>query len=239
MSLSPPGSASYRSPLPSMTSASSPETTITRSPSPYSQHTPDYTYVEGQASSKLARARHFLDVWHSLPRGDADSRPQHPYTDLIKLCILKRSDAKLTLNQLYHDLESKFAFFAAPKNGKGWKVSPALCFAILRNANSQYRTHCATTFRLSPTLSSWTESMVSRAKATTGRTSRISRSLRPWRRAPSCSIRPAGHHSFLPRTTPRPACYGKTGREEHMLARWCHHQTLCSTTVLPPARILL
>lgn len=183
MSLSPPGSASYRSSLHSMTTTSSPETAVTRSPSPYSQHaartSPDYTYLEGRASSNLTRARHFMAVWQSLPSGDADSRPQHPYTDLIKLCILKRCDTKLTLNQLYYDLEEKFAFFASPKNGKGWKVSNAPMGTTRALLTHFRRTPCGTTSRHSLTSSSWTGNMVSPAKVTFGHMSHISKSRRP------------------------------------------------------------
>lgn len=78
---------------------------------------------EGRSQSKWFRAQHFQKVWENLDSGKPDSRPPHPYTELIKLCILKRREGKLTLNQLYHDLEEKFPFFATSSKGKGWKVS--------------------------------------------------------------------------------------------------------------------
>lgn len=73
--------------------------------------------------SRWMRSQHFQNVWDSLDPGTVDTRPPHPYTELIKLCILKRREGKLTLNQLYRDLEDKFAFFASSAKGKGWKVS--------------------------------------------------------------------------------------------------------------------
>nr|CDI52395.1 cre-fkh-6 protein [Melanopsichium pennsylvanicum 4] len=73
--------------------------------------------------SRLFRSQHFRKVWEELDAGNPNVRPQHPYTELIKLCILKRPEGKLTLNQLYRDLEDKFPFFDASANGKGWKVS--------------------------------------------------------------------------------------------------------------------
>ncbi|GAK63355.1 uncharacterized protein PAN0_003d1559 [Moesziomyces antarcticus] len=71
--------------------------------------------------SRWMRSQHFQNVWDSLDPGTVDTRPPHPYTELIKLCILKRREGKLTLNQLYRDLEDKFAFFASSAKGKGWK----------------------------------------------------------------------------------------------------------------------
>ncbi|SJX61604.1 related to HCM1-Forkhead transcription factor [Sporisorium reilianum f. sp. reilianum] len=71
--------------------------------------------------SRSFRSQHYQAVWDSLDPGTSDVRPNHPYTELIKLCILKRREGKLTLNELYRDLEAKFAFFATCANGKGWK----------------------------------------------------------------------------------------------------------------------
>ncbi|SPO24706.1 related to HCM1 - Forkhead transcription factor [Ustilago trichophora] len=76
---------------------------------------------ESRSMSRWFRSQHFQNVWQSLDPGNSETRPPHPYTELIKLCILKQREGKLTLNQLYHDLEEKFPFFAASAKGKGWK----------------------------------------------------------------------------------------------------------------------
>ncbi len=79
--------------------------------------------LEGRTQSRWFRSRHFQKVWEELDAGNSETRPPHPYTELIKLCILKRREGKLNLNQLYRDLEHKFPFFATSERGKGWKVS--------------------------------------------------------------------------------------------------------------------
>lgn len=79
--------------------------------------------TDSRSMSRWFRSRHFQAVWERLDSGSSETRPSHPYTELIKLCILKRPEGKLTLNQLYRDLEDKFPFFAASQKGKGWKVS--------------------------------------------------------------------------------------------------------------------
>lgn len=78
---------------------------------------------ESRSMSRWFRSQHFQTVWHNLDPGNSETRPPHPYTELIKLCILKQRQGKLTLNQLYRDLEEKFPFFAESAKGKGWKVS--------------------------------------------------------------------------------------------------------------------
>ncbi len=150
--------------------------------------------------SRWMRSQHFQNVWDSLDPGTVDTRPPHPYTELIKLCILKRREGKLTLNQLYRDLEDKFAFFASSAKGKGWKVSllPTCLFRrCCMHAPDTFshlarRTRCATTCLRSRTLSSSTASTASWARATTGHTVRILRSRRRLRRAPWCSSRRSG-----------------------------------------------
>lgn len=82
--------------------------------------------LSGSDSRSMSRwflSQHFQAVWERLDSGSSETRPPHPYTELIKLCILKRREGKLTLNQLYRDLEEKFPFFAMSHNGKGWRVS--------------------------------------------------------------------------------------------------------------------
>ncbi|GAC96454.1 potential forkhead-like transcriptional regulator [Pseudozyma hubeiensis SY62] len=76
---------------------------------------------DSRSMSRLFRSQHFQAVWERLDSGSSETRPPHPYTELIKLCILKRREGKLTLNQLYRDLEEKFPFFATSQNGKGWR----------------------------------------------------------------------------------------------------------------------
>ncbi|CDR88615.1 related to HCM1-Forkhead transcription factor [Sporisorium scitamineum] len=71
--------------------------------------------------SRTFRSKHYQTVWDNLDAGNADRRPDYHYIELIKLCILKRREGKLTLNELYHDLEEKFPFFANRAKGKGWK----------------------------------------------------------------------------------------------------------------------
>ena len=90
------------------------------SPDPYAHA---MTTSEGRSMSRLFRSQHFQEVWDKLDPGSVETRPPHPYTELIKLCILKRHEGKLTLIQLYHDLEAKFPHFAASPKGAGWKVS--------------------------------------------------------------------------------------------------------------------
>ncbi|KAJ1601780.1 hypothetical protein NDA14_006413 [Ustilago hordei] len=88
------------------------------SPDPYAHA---MTTSEGRSMSRLFRSQHFQEVWDKLDPGSVETRPPHPYTELIKLCILKRHEGKLTLIQLYHDLEAKFPHFAASPKGAGWK----------------------------------------------------------------------------------------------------------------------
>ncbi|KAJ9478402.1 Forkhead transcription factor required for pathogenic development, partial [Pseudozyma hubeiensis] len=76
---------------------------------------------DSRSMSRWFRSQHFQAVWERLDSGSSETRPPHPYTELIKLCILKRREGKLTLNQLYRDLEEKFPFFAMSQNGKGWR----------------------------------------------------------------------------------------------------------------------
>uniref|UniRef100_V5GNG7 Fork-head domain-containing protein n=1 Tax=Kalmanozyma brasiliensis (strain GHG001) TaxID=1365824 RepID=V5GNG7_KALBG len=76
---------------------------------------------DGITASRWFRAQHFQKIWERLDRGSPSSRPPHPYTELIKLCILKRREGKLTLKELYEDLEAKFLFYAASSSGKGWR----------------------------------------------------------------------------------------------------------------------
>lgn len=78
--------------------------------------------TDGLAGYKRFRSQHFQSVWEALDPGNTLMRPSFPYTELIKVCILKRPEGKLTLQQLYHDLEDKFYFFASSRQGKGWKV---------------------------------------------------------------------------------------------------------------------
>ncbi len=84
---------------------------------------PSASDFEGRSMSRLFRSQHFQRVWDGLEAGTSETRPPYAYTELIKLCILRRLEGKLTLNQLYRDLEDKFPFFATSHKGKGWKVS--------------------------------------------------------------------------------------------------------------------
>lgn len=168
------------------------------SPDPYSGA---MSTSEGRSMSQLFRSQHFHEVWEKLDPGNVETRPPHPYTELIKLCILKRREGKLTLNQLYHDLEAKFPHFAASPKGAGWKVSTTTLPSTLYHFQSadatlfvSHRTRFDTTSPLSHTSSSWNESTVSWARVTTGRTVLISKSPLHWLRAPSSSSHPCGHH---------------------------------------------
>ncbi|PWZ00752.1 hypothetical protein BCV70DRAFT_237088 [Testicularia cyperi] len=76
---------------------------------------------EERFRSKWARSQYYQTIWNALESGDASARPNLAYVELIKLCILKSPDLKLTILQLYNDLESKFPFFAEQSNSKGWK----------------------------------------------------------------------------------------------------------------------
>ncbi|SPO22998.1 related to HCM1 - Forkhead transcription factor [Ustilago trichophora] len=112
----------------------SPSTSFPRSLQPDSGHRMSFDYSsktdslsvvvsssENRSMSRWFRSQHFQNVWQNLDPGNSETRPPHPYTELIKLCILKQREGKLTLNQLYRDLEEKFPFFAQSAKGKGWK----------------------------------------------------------------------------------------------------------------------
>lgn len=79
---------------------------------------------DGISASRWFRAQHFQKIWERLDPGSPSLRPPHPYSELIKLCILKRREGKLTLCELYQDLEAKFFFYAkSSSKGRGWRVS--------------------------------------------------------------------------------------------------------------------
>lgn len=101
---------------------------------------------ESRSKSRWFRSQHFQKLWDELDAGNAETRPPHPYTELIKVCILKRTEGKLTLNQLYRDLEEKFPFFAASARGKGWKVSTTHTLRIFLYSPQRLKTVDQETF---------------------------------------------------------------------------------------------
>lgn len=179
---------------------------------------PAMPQFNGHAKSRWFRSQHYQQEWDNLDPGDAETRPSHAYTELIKLCILKRREGKLTLNQLYRDLEEKFPFFAASSKGKGWKVNsicsidPVTVLKIYLTDQTLFpcndRTHSDIICQRSPTSSSWIVSTASLAKGTTGRTVLISRNPLHWHRVPLSSfqiygLRLSAQHLFhLERSRP-------------------------------------
>ncbi len=161
-----------------------------------------FSSSDGRTASRWFRAQHFQRVWETLDPGNIEMRPPHPYTELIKLCILKRREGKLTLSQLYRDLEDKFPFFATSHKGKGWKVSVIVPYQVEGGKQSlltvvlcsphPIRTRCDTICPHSPTSSSSTANTVSWARDTIGPIVLTSRSPHRSPKARSCRCRRCG-----------------------------------------------
>ncbi|PWN48202.1 winged helix DNA-binding domain-containing protein, partial [Violaceomyces palustris] len=70
-------------------------------------------------------------------------KPPYAYTDIIKVAILKSPGKKLTLSQIYSEIEKKFPWFASPFAGAGWKntlrhnLSTQPCFVKLEREYGQ------------------------------------------------------------------------------------------------------
>ncbi|EPQ26574.1 uncharacterized protein PFL1_05895 [Pseudozyma flocculosa PF-1] len=65
--------------------------------------------------------RFYIEEWTRMLPGSPHQRPPYPYTEIIKIAILKSPQRRLTLSQLYAECSSKFPYFASVGTTDSWK----------------------------------------------------------------------------------------------------------------------